>query len=664
MTNPQGTEFGSDYIVFDRIGSGASGIVYRATQKSTGVPVAVKFLRDEYGEDPEIIQRFVTERSSLIGLADPHIIETRDLVLDAGRMGIVMEYAAGPTLRQVIHTEGTLRPADALVIAHEILGALSAAHRHGVVHRDIKPDNIILRTPESATDPGVKVADFGIAKILGNRSRTTHMVGTPEYMAPELIQSASAEPGVDVYALGICLYEMLAGRTPFAHEDANPFSIAHHHVSSVVPPIDGLDAGLAAVLATLLEKDPARRPSADKAIGLVDAAAPTVADAPALPRVTQTPSFHQATVLRAPRQAEEAPAVAPAPESPAAVAACAEQLPTLPAPSTATVLKPQARSRIAVEAGAETPAKPRPRLVDLASRVRDFVTASRPRVVACLVCVALACCGLGGWGWHSARAHRGIASTSVTIEDETLPSGLVISRRLSWDRDAQTLTYRLTYKTTKATISGQIFEAIPSPTGGCASVRWKGAPAKKHSPALTSIKARCGWSIQLPPITRSSPVTARATITTAGWVPSARTDLSAWLHKQHLSTLHDLDDTHTTSTAYPLQRLRGMTLSMPGSIDQGALIPVSIIGKWPSGDNTLTPVYTSPATGPATSILSDITGGHLNQFRFDDRCSGAVAVTPDGHDLSALHPATCSVGAVIGNYDVKQVPLTIVGLGS
>ena len=107
-----------------------------------------------------------------------------------------------------------------------------------------------------------------------------------------------------------------------------------------------------------------------------------------------------------------------------------------------------------------------------------------------------------------------------------------------------------------------------------------------------------------------------------------------------------------------------MRIKIPPRVKEGSAIPVTILGTWPGGENEMTPIYTTPFSSNPTSILTDITGGKLENVRLTDRCSGAVSITPDGHDVSALHPASCSIGAEIGNYQVQETPITIVAGGS
>jgi len=145
---------------------------------------------------------------------------------------------------------------------------------------------------------------------------------------------------------------------------------------------------------------------------------------------------------------------------------------------------------------------------------------------------------------------------------------------------------------------------------------------------------------------------------------SNQANLQTWLQNQQQATDKALNNDAVTSTAFSLQRLQTMRIKIPPRVKEGSAIPVTILGTWPGGENEMTPIYTTPFSSNPTSILTDITGGKLENVRLTDRCSGAVSITPDGHDVSALHPASCSIGAEIGNYQVQESPITIVAGGS
>ena len=228
----------------------------------------------------------------------------------------------------------------------------------------------------------------------------------------------------------------------------------------------------------------------------------------------------------------------------------------------------------------------------------------------------------------------------------------------------RTLKYSLTYRTIKQPLSGDVLEVVTS-ARSCPDATWDGtAKVVPHSPALTSIDAKCGWTITLKTLPQEEPVTVTAKFPATEAAISNQANLQTWLQNQQQATDKALNNDAVTSTAYSLQRLQTMRIKIPPRVKEGSAIPVTILGTWPGGENEMTPIYTTPFSSNPTSILTDITGGKLENVRLTDRCSGAVSITPDGHDVSALHPASCSIGAEIGNYQVQESPITIVAGGS
>jgi serine/threonine protein kinase len=243
------------------LGRGGSGQVWSA--RSPEGPVAVKVLRPEYCEDPEIVERFVGERSLLTGLRSPHIVAVRDLVIEGDRLGFVMDLVTGGDLRSRLREVKTLPPGEALDTMAQVLEGLAAVHAAGVVHRDLKPENILLGVDDG---PGhVRVADFGIARLASTTrtTRTTGLVGTPRYVAPELAIRGQVSPAVDVYAAGITLYEVLFGRVPF--DGPHPAAVLRAQAED--PPLrpDGVPDPLWDAIAAMLEKNPNDRPTAAQA---------------------------------------------------------------------------------------------------------------------------------------------------------------------------------------------------------------------------------------------------------------------------------------------------------------------------------------------------------------------------------------------------------------
>jgi tRNA A-37 threonylcarbamoyl transferase component Bud32 len=254
----QGLLIDARYLVGDRLGEGGDATVYRAEDRHLQRTVAIKFLRPELRADPAFVARFEREARSAAQLNHPHIVPVYDYGEAAGTYYLVMEYLAGGDLRARLR-RGTPLPLDfALRLAAEVAEALGAAHALGIVHRDIKPANILLTDDEHA-----KVTDFGIAKILAlpALTATAALLGTPHYLAPEQATGDPITPATDVYALGVVLFEMLAGQRPFEGESFIQVAMQHLHVPP--PALEALNPAVppavAALVARALAKDPAAR---------------------------------------------------------------------------------------------------------------------------------------------------------------------------------------------------------------------------------------------------------------------------------------------------------------------------------------------------------------------------------------------------------------------
>ncbi|MFI5958116.1 protein kinase [Cryptosporangium sp. NPDC051539] len=253
------------YEVGAELGRGGFGLVIEGRHRRLGRPVAIKILTIS---GPDVERRFLAEAQVMAVFDHPHVVRVHDYAESDGLCLIVMEHLPGGTLTSRI-AEG-LRPETAIAIGLAISDALHAAHERGIVHRDIKPDNVLF-----AADGAVKVTDFGIAKLFeGSTITTGTLVGTPAYAAPEQILGQRIGPQTDVYAVGGLIYHMLAGRTPFSL--ALPFSaMLHHHLNTRPELPAGMPPRIAEVVGQALEKESADRPASAKefALALADAAA-------------------------------------------------------------------------------------------------------------------------------------------------------------------------------------------------------------------------------------------------------------------------------------------------------------------------------------------------------------------------------------------------------
>jgi serine/threonine-protein kinase len=256
-----GTPLGSAYVLHQAIGRGGMGQVWLGSVRAGGQAVAVKVLNSEFGSDPEVVSRFLQERAILLGLHHPHLVAVRDLVAEGETLAIVMELVQGSDLRRHLADHGPLAPAFVAGLMAQVLTGLATVHGAGIIHRDLKPENVLLDT-SSGELPVAKLSDFGIARLTTGPAltRMTGLIGTPDYMAPEVANQQEPTSAVDVYAAGVMLYELLAGRTPFAGGPA--VAVLRRHLDEAPARPEGMTDQLWDLVAAMLAKDPALRPTA------------------------------------------------------------------------------------------------------------------------------------------------------------------------------------------------------------------------------------------------------------------------------------------------------------------------------------------------------------------------------------------------------------------
>ncbi|MGT2528670.1 serine/threonine-protein kinase [Streptomyces nojiriensis] len=260
-------KIGSRYTAHQILGRGSAGTVWLG--EGPDGPVAVKLLREDLASDQELVGRFVQERSALLGLEHPHVVSVRDLVVDGNDLALVMDLVRGTDLRTRLDRERRLAPEAAVAIVADVADALAAAHAAGVVHRDVKPENVLLDM-QGPLGPGgahpALLTDFGVAKLIDSPKRaagvrtsapTTRIIGTPDYLAPEIVEGLPPRAAVDIYALATVLYELLAGFTPFG--GGHPGAVLRRHVTETVVPLPGIPDELWQLMVQCLAKAPASR---------------------------------------------------------------------------------------------------------------------------------------------------------------------------------------------------------------------------------------------------------------------------------------------------------------------------------------------------------------------------------------------------------------------
>jgi eukaryotic-like serine/threonine-protein kinase len=254
------------YEVERLLGVGSMGLVYRCRHTVLDKTVALKIIRQDLAQDDETVGRFVTEAKAASAIGSEHIVEVFDFgKLPDGATYLVMEYLEGLTLGEAMDADGGLALEDAIGIATRVAAALSAAHAVGVVHRDLKPDNVFLQRGE--TGWFVKVLDFGIAKVMHSSQKLTavgSVIGTPHYMSPEQATGVRTDERTDIYSLGVILYEMACGKVPFDAE--SPLAVISMQVTDEPMPVSKrmpagrtLPKGYEAVVTKCLAKDPNER---------------------------------------------------------------------------------------------------------------------------------------------------------------------------------------------------------------------------------------------------------------------------------------------------------------------------------------------------------------------------------------------------------------------
>ncbi|MEU6236667.1 protein kinase, partial [Kitasatospora sp. NPDC047058] len=263
---------GSKYLLEETLGRGATGTVWRGLVRADvavpggepGQQVAIKVLREELAADPDVVMRFLRERSLLLRLTHPNIVKVRDLVVEGELLALVMDLVEGPDLARYLRGNGPFSPIAGALLMAQVADALAASHADGIVHRDLKPANVLLASVvvQGTEQMHPMLTDFGIARLADSPgiTRTHEFVGTPAYVAPESAEGRPQTSAVDVYGAGIMLYELVTGRQPFQGD--GPLAVLQAHLAQEPQRPSTMPDPLWTVIERCLRKDPAQRPSA------------------------------------------------------------------------------------------------------------------------------------------------------------------------------------------------------------------------------------------------------------------------------------------------------------------------------------------------------------------------------------------------------------------
>jgi serine/threonine protein kinase len=538
-----GSTLENRYLIREVLAEGGMGVVYRGERVGLKRPVAVKFLHANFAADVKVRERFERELHAMSRLTHPNCISVVDYGI-ADSPFIVMEYVTGPTLRHLINAEGRLSPVRALFIASQILAALAHAHSQDMIHRDIKPGNIILSDIEGTLDH-VYVLDFGLAKFLssaGNDDLTTSgmLLGTPSYMSPEQARAQAIGAATDIYATGVVLFELLTGTKPYTGQHA--LDILHHHQFAPVPsirerlPEARFSGELDEAIQTALAKDPAQRfPSAtafSRALDQVPEAASirtssklrALTPPPGLDLVERTPPGINAAVPAAPvpslleTLSSPPPGVATPAVSPQSLADLAAQVPLRSAPevlpntsaSTLSTLVPGAllpRNTAQVPAASGRRAET-PLAIAMLPRGRFGTGTTRIALVGAFVAIA----GLVTWYAASDGERPSAGHAAEAGQQPIVRSALAVAGPASPSATEQTLEVQATAAepapaATEPPAPAPAGAPAPAPAAASADVEVAAAeiaaatPAAAEEPAARAQPARAQEPARAAPVT-------------------------------------------------------------------------------------------------------------------------------------------------------------------
>ncbi|MEV7971617.1 serine/threonine-protein kinase [Cellulomonas sp. NPDC089187] len=663
MTDPgaAGRALGSRYTLVERIGQGASGEVWRALDRQTGQQVAAKLLWPQHASDPEILTRFINERSVLLGLDHRNIVKVHDFVVEGQDLAIVMDLIEGPSVGSLLKQQRTLPASMAVPLAAAVLDALDSAHSQGVIHRDVKPDNIMLAHAGQPSAEDVRLADFGIAGImLDEAAPATELIGTPNYMPPELVSYGKFGPASDVYAVGVVLYELLGGRTPFAGPGTN-VTVAMRQVNSA-PPRLPIDDALWRVIDLMLAKDPAQRSSAATTASLLRALPAAVLDGPALaPQPAPENWVDSRSVLPDKSDVERALGGVASGDVDASGEDAGMDATSLrpmqpmgrPTPmlaeadpaddSGATMMKAAARpdARVAPRRPVET---------GMSTRAKVLIGVG---VTVAVIAAAVLLWVTGVFESDDTEPVVEITTTPAHVNGTSTPAGLRMDLDAAYDDTEQMTALTVTLSAApNAPIQGDVLLATPGLDGGsdCAEVAEEDGVVQRVRASADGLDITCGYRLTDVVLAAGQSMTVPLSVDLdlvddEGKIPD---DYRDWLNSVQEST--DSALTSVVGTDFALQRVDGIRVEPTSVTLTGSATPVPyrVVATWAGGvEGSETELFTQDTTdGMEVELLTQLTGGNGLDGVSVSSCNAAQVI---GIRVLAEQPeSSCHVTVGIG----------------
>ena len=632
----EGAPLGSAFTLIRAVGSGTVGTVWAVSRKGSWALYAAKFLKPEYHKDSEFLERFVRERTVLSQLHHQYIVPIEDMVVEGDNLAIVMEYQHGGSVREFLQKQKNLLPGEAFGIVERVLLALEYAHRSGVLHLDIKPDNVLLSGHYGdALVEQVRVADFGIATLMG-QTESQGFYGTPAYMSPERKAYGSSDSSADIYSAGVMLHELLVGAVPLVDAD------------SAVQISDHLPEDVCTVLENLMSLSPKNRPQAAQAVAQVRALRKKYQDADRFEyeeraSENQSTGGRQRTVIRG---GEQAPAQA-------AQDNYSTQVPELGEASHQTIIRPVTEAPVVEEEEIDEEFEnEQPRTV--ASQLkRPLVWGSILGILALIcACVFVFINSSGEKKQEGPKEHW----TASSGTNSPLPSGLGTRLEVDYDPSSHTATVKFEYSTQKSGLHGDILQVIPGlSTDSCPQTTWNQASEaeeiRKNQAAITGLDTKCAWNVSNLKIPANSAVTMSAKIDID--IPDQKS-LEKWLGEITKKTQTAISDPDVKSASYPIQRIQKIEVQVPNRVVNQSAVPVTLLPVWPSGKDDLNPLMKLPQTGTPSQAITSL-APDTGDIAFTDGCSGHLSISADQKNVTALSVAPqCKLNVQVGNFTNLQ----------